>query len=162
MVRIESLINEKEIQFLSSGNTSLMNIAQNRYTLIDHLLISSVFCPELLVIDDVVFISEFYGKTNFTTLSGECNNDPTLMEKMINTKLLSDFFILGGNFDEMANENESLLLKFGYILKFFWQNWFNKNFPERNFAIEVGKNLFPEEDLAITVYQERLVKITHE
>lgn len=161
MIKIESLINEKEVQILSNGNSSLMNIAQNRYTLIDHLLISSVFCPELLVIDDVVFISEFYGKTSFITLKTECNNDPTLMEKMINTKLLSDFFILGGNFDELANENETLLLQFGHILNFFWQSWFNKNFPERNFVIKVGGNLFPEEDLAITVYQERLVNITH-
>ncbi len=160
MERIESLINEKEINFLLSGDTSLMNAAQNKYTLIDYLLVSSVFCPELLEINNAVFISEFYGRTDYTTLSRECNNDETLMEKMINTKLLSDFFLLGGNFDEVANENEVLLMKFGSILKFFWQNWFSRKFPKRNFEIEVGQNLFPEEDLAITVYQKRFVKIS--
>lgn len=158
MIKIESLINDSQLQDFIDDKTSLMNIAQNKYTLLDHLLISSVFCPELLMINDIIFIREFYGKTNFSHLSKECNGDATLMEKMINTQLLSYFFLLGGNFDKMA-ENETLLLEFGNILKYFWQNWFRKNFPERNFIIEVGKDLFPEQDLAITVYQNQLLQI---
>jgi hypothetical protein len=153
--KIRSLIIEEDIQGYLQENMSLINTAQNRYTLIDHLLISSVFCPELVVIEDAVFVAEFFGNTNYSTLYSDCNGDITIMEKMINTKLLTDFFLLEGYFDEIANENENLLLRFGLVVKYFWQKWFSEKLPDRIFTIEVGRNLFPESDLAITVFQEK-------
>lgn len=152
---IESIIAQNDFPSSINVDESLMTIALNKFSIVDYFLVSAMFCPELIVIENSIFIKEFYGGTNFDKLKQECDNNVTLMEKMVNTKLLGEFFLSSGYFNSLDGE-KAIALKFGNILKFFWLNWFKHNFPNKQFIIEVGENLFPEEDLAITVYQKQI------
>jgi len=79
-------------------------------------------------------------------------NDPETVERYFNTLNLAEFFLLAA--DEAVHQAH-LVEAFGRVLKHFWSIALMRRFPERVYQFELAHDLFNEEGLCLTFWQER-------
>lgn len=88
-------------------------------------------------------------QTRPTTPFGD---DPATVERYFNTINLAEFFLLAA--DEAVHRSD-LVEAFGRILQHFWGTALRARFPERRYRLELAPDLFKEEGLCLTFWQER-------
>ncbi|WP_304942852.1 hypothetical protein [Vallitalea guaymasensis] len=135
--------------FTDVKGTTLINHVSNSCSIEDVLAISNLFNPEIIIVEDCIFISEFYNN-NIENLKEQFNDDRQQIEMFVNSWSLEDFFLLSQN-DTLAKKE--VIKKFGDILKYFWRLRFNELFPNRQIVVRVDKEIMGENGLTITVYQ---------
>lgn len=130
-----------------------MNHMANTCTIDDVLAVSSVLCPELVQVNNCIFISELY-QGNIDGLERQFKNNRRKIEQFVNSWSLGDFFI-GSHTDSV--DNEKILKQFGDVLVYFWSRRVKEVFPEKNVIVELGMNIMGESGLTITMYQKEEV-----
>ncbi len=147
----KSIVNNQIMQYFSEvRGRSLMNHAANTYGIEATLAIANLLCPEVVEINDCIFISEFYNG-NIDSLEEQYHGDKKKMEMFVNSWSLADFFLLASN--ELVHKDE-IIMEFGKVIKYFWQLRFKELFPKRNIIVEVRDGIMGERGLTVTVYQE--------
>lgn len=136
--------------FSSIRGRTLMNHAFNSCGIENMLASASVFCPEVVEVNDCVFISEFYNG-NIESLEQRYGGDKKQIEMFVNSWSLADFFLL----DDPSVHVDETLEAFGETLCYFWRMRFRELFPERKIVVELGDAIMGEWGLTITVYQEK-------
>ena len=79
-------------------------------------------------------------------------DDPTTVERYFNTVNLAEFFLVAA--DE-AVHREDLVAAFGRVLQHFWGMALRARFSDRTYRFEIAPDLFLEEGLCLTFWQER-------
>jgi len=79
-------------------------------------------------------------------------DDPKTVERYFNTLNLAEFFLCAA--DE-AVHREELITAFGQVLEHFWGSALRARFPERSCRFEIASDLFKEEGLCLTFWQDR-------
>lgn len=79
-------------------------------------------------------------------------DDPTTVERYFNTINLAEFFLLAA---DDAVERDDLVAAFGAVLQHFWSMALRTRFPRRTYRFEITRDLFNEEGLCLTFWQER-------
>lgn len=150
MKRYESIVNNNIMQYFQEirGRT-LMNHAANTCGIEATLSVASVLCPEIVEVNDYIFIAEFYNG-DVDSLEQQFNYDRTKIEMFVNSWSLADFFLLAS--DESVH-NDYLIEEFGKVIKHFWENRFKQLFPDKTIVVEVGDRIMGERGLTVTVYQ---------
>ncbi|MBN8613446.1 MAG: hypothetical protein J0L92_22825 [Deltaproteobacteria bacterium] len=82
-------------------------------------------------------------------------NDPVTVERYSNIVNLEEFFLAAA--DEAVDSDE-LLAWFAVVLERFWQRALRAHFPERRYLFEVTRNLYDEEGLCLTFWQDRSIE----
>jgi hypothetical protein len=79
-------------------------------------------------------------------------NDAATVERYFNTLNLAEFFLLAA--DEAVHRVE-LVEAFGRVLQHFWSMALKTRFPKRTYRFEIASDVFNEEGLCLTFWQER-------
>jgi hypothetical protein len=79
-------------------------------------------------------------------------DDPATVERYFNTINLAEFFLLAA---DDAVHSEDLVKTFGRVLQHFWSVALRARFPDRTYCFEMTSDLFDEEGLCLTFWQER-------
>ncbi|ETT62523.1 hypothetical protein MHI43_13100 [Paenibacillus sp. FSL H8-0457] len=150
-MEVHKSISNNEIlkEFKNIMGVSLMNNAANTCNIEQHISVASVLWPEIVEVNDYIFISEFYNN-NIENLEVQFNKNRKQIEQFVNSWSLYDFFFLSVN--ESIN-NEKILMEFGNILKFFWELRLKELYKEREVVVEIGNNIMGENGMTITLYQ---------
>ena len=149
MKKYKSIINEKILNdFSEIQGRSLMNHVANSYNIEMAIGFASLFCPEIIEVDNCIFISEFYN-----------GNIDELKKYYKNTKDI-EMFVNSWSLQSLIKDCKSLDHSVNYIdefakaIQYFWQIRVNLLFPNRNVIVEIGNEIMGEEGLAVTLYQK--------
>lgn len=149
MKKYKSIINEKILNdFSEIQGRSLMNHVANSYNIEMAIGFASLFCPEIIEVDNCIFISEFYNG-NIDELKKNYNNTRDI-----------EMFVNSWSLQSLIKDCESLDYSVNYIdefakaIQYFWQIRVNLLFPNRNVIVEIGNEIMGEEGLAVTLYQK--------
>lgn len=147
----KGIVNDEIMDCFSQiQGVTLMNHTMNACK-IEHVLASaSIFCPEIIQIEECIFISEFFNG-DFKSLKELYGDDRKSMEAFVNAWSLSEFF---SEVSDNSLNNCRLIEEFGKVIKYFWERRTNELFPNRNIVIKLGYELEGESGLTITMYQE--------
>ena len=149
MKKYKSIINEKILNdFSEIQGRSLMNHVANSYNIEMAIGFASLFCPEIIEVDNCIFISEFYNG-NIDELKKYYNNTRDI-EMFVNSWSLQSLIKDCGSLDHSVNYID----EFAKAIQYFWQIRVNLLFPNRNVIVEVGNEIMGEEGLAVTLYQK--------
>jgi hypothetical protein len=147
----KSIVNSEIMQYFSEiRGKSLMNHAANTCGIESTLAIANLLCPEVVEINDCIFISEFYNG-NIDSLVEQYNGDKKKIEMFVNSWSLADLFLLAS--DESVHKDE-IIEEFGKVIKHFWKLRLNELFPGKCIIVEVRDGIMGERGLTVTVYQE--------
>lgn len=110
--------------------------------------------PELVEVGDCVLWDRCVGrdleaKARLATPYGA---DLETVERYCNLVNLGEFFLASA---DQAVHEEDLVRAFGRVLEHFWSRSLRARFPDRVFRFEVAEDLFDEEGLCLTFWQER-------
>lgn len=149
MKKYKSIINEKILNdFSEIQGRSLMNHVANSYNIEMAIGFASLFCPEIIEVDNCIFISEFY------------NGNIDELKKYYNNTKDIEMFVNSWSLQSLIKDCESLDHSVNYIdefakaIQYFWQIRVNLLFPNRNVIVEIGNEIMGEEGLAVTLYQK--------
>lgn len=149
MKKYKSIINEKILNdFSQIHGRSLMNHVANSYNIEMAIGFASLFCPEIIEVDNCIFISEFY------------NGNIDELKKYYNNTKDIEMFVNSWSLQSLIKDCESLDHSVNYIdefakaIQYFWQIRVNLLFPNRNVIVEIGNEIMGEEGLAVTLYQK--------
>ena len=148
MKKYKSIINEKILNdFSEIQGRSLMNHVANSYNIEMAIGFASLFCPEIIEVDNCIFISEFY------------NGNIDELKKYYNNTKDIEMFVNSWSLQSLIKDCESLDHSVNYIdefakaIQYFWQIRVNLLFPNRNVIVEIGNEIMGEEGLTVTLYQ---------
>lgn len=149
MKKYKSIINEKILNdFSEIQGRSLMNHVANSYNIEMAIGFASLFCPEIIEVDNCIFISEFYNG-NIDELKKYYKNTRDI-EMFVNSWSLQSLIKDCGSLDHSVNYID----EFAKAIQYFWQIRVNLLFPNRNVIVEIGNEIMGEEGLAVTLYQK--------
>lgn len=149
MKKYKSIINEKILNdFSEIQGRSLMNHVANSYNIEMAIGFASLFCPEIIEVDNCIFISEFYNG-NIDELKKYYNNTKDI-EMFVNSWSLQSLIKDCESLDHSVNNID----EFAKAIQYFWQIRVNLLFPNRNVIVEIGNEIMGEEGLAVTLYQK--------
>lgn len=123
------------------------------------LAAAALFCPEIICINEYVFISMFLGEygdekkmlERVAQLEEQFNHCKKNIEMAVNSWSLGDFF-LGDNCS--LHCNDETMKQFEDVLCYFWQMRVNQLFPQKTIVVELGHELMGELGLCITMYEK--------
>ena len=149
MKKYKSIINEKILNdFSEIQGRSLMNHVANSYNIETAIGFAALLCPEIIEVDNCIFISEFYNG-NIDELKKTYNNIRDI-EMFVNSWSLQSLVKDCGSLDHSVNYID----EFAKAIQYFWQIRVNLLFPNRNVVVEIGNEIMGEEGLAVTLYQK--------
>lgn len=145
----KSIVDENILNSFSDiRGRSLMNHVANSYSIEMAIGFASLFCPNIVEVEDCIFIAEFYNG-DIHALKEEYTERKKI-EMFVNawslTHLLKDF----NELDYTVN----YIHEFAKAIQYFWQMRLSTLFPKRNIVVEIGDNLMGEEGVTVLVYQE--------
>jgi hypothetical protein len=150
MKKYESVVNEKILNAFSEiRGRSLINHVSNSYDIEMAIGFASLYCPEVIEIDDCIFIAEFYNG-NIDRLKAQYKSRKEI-EIFVNSWSLTS--LLSNN--EKINYNVDYIDEFAKAIQYFWQMRIKELFPNRKVIVEIGEGIMGESGLAVTVYQEQ-------
>ena len=149
MKRYKSIVDERILHdFSKIQGRSLMNHVANSYDIETAISFASLFCPEIIEVDDCIFISEFYN-----------GNIMELRELYKNTKDI-EMFVNSWSLQSLVKECDVInssgdyIEEFAKAIQYFWQLRVNSLFPSRDIVVEIGEEIMGEEGLTVTLYQK--------
>ena len=149
MKKYKSIIDEKILNdFSEIQGRSLMNHVANSYNIETAIGFAALFCPEIIEVDNCIFISEFYNG-NIDELKKTYNNNRDI-EMFVNSWSLQSLVKDCGSLDHSVNYID----EFAKAIQYFWQIRVNLLFPNRNVVVEIGNEIMGEEGLTVTLYQK--------
>ncbi len=101
----------------------------------DIIIIGNLFLPELIEIDDLIFLTINFDTEIYDTLKLKNNLNGEEIEKNINRIHLYDIF---ANCKDSVDE--STFNKVGELLRQSWSNYLNNKFPQKKFNIQLIMN----------------------
>lgn len=145
----KSIVDESILKTFSVvGGQTLISHVYNLYNIEMAISFAGLFCPEIVEIEDCIFISEFYDG-DMEGLKKYYKNRKD-MEMFVNAWSLTDLLHYFEGLDETVNYID----EFAKAIQYFWQMRLNMLFPDRNIVVEIGENLMGEEGVTVVVYQE--------
>ena len=78
-------------------------------------------------------------------------DDHATVERYFNTINLAEFFLLSA---DQAVHQQELVEAFGRVLQHFWGTALRARFPDREYRFEIASDLFNEEGLCLTFWQQ--------
>jgi hypothetical protein len=108
------------------------------------------FYPEVIEIDGCFLLKDKYDEVIYRKWLQECNNNKTIIEKMMNLYEIRDFFHINTEFDENEDEQIAALSD---VLRLFWGMSFKNRYPQKEIKIDVFEDYGGE--IFITVFQSR-------
>lgn len=155
--RVNSVVpNDIINEFEMPRGSNLFEHSSNTNNIQDFISMAYVLCPDVIKINNYIFISDFILGTNdkveekVRKLEKRFNRDRTLIEKYVNSWSFGDFFI---DRTESAMDDLVILKQFGDILVYYWTRRVKEVFPDENIIIEYGDEIMGELGLTITMYQ---------
>jgi len=103
----------------------------------DIVHISKLFFPELVFVDDCVFFKEKYNEFNYNQWKIGLKSDSKQIERMMNHIHVYDLYE-----NHKEDIEDTVFLETAKLLKFSWELYFYKTFPDKALIIElsVGEN----------------------
>lgn len=116
--------------------------------------LAGFFAPEFVEVKGHVFWDRHVGEDleKLEQLSTPFGDDPETVERYYNIVNLGEFFLASA---DQAVHQEALLEAFGRVLQHFWSLALGTRFPDRVYRFEVDHDLFDEEGLCLTFWQDR-------
>lgn len=149
----KSIVNEKILSdFSKIQGCSLINHVANSYNIEMAIGFASLFCPEIIEVDNCIFISEFYNG-NIMELRKLYNNTKDI-EMFVNSWSLQSLVKGCCAIDCSVDYIE----EFAKAIQYFWQLRVNSLFPDRDVVVEIGEEIMGEEGLTVTLYQKGQTK----
>lgn len=110
--------------------------------------------PEFVEVQGHLFWDRHVGEdlAKLEALNTPFGSDPETVERYYNIVNLSEFFLAAA--DQAVDRND-LVEAFGRVLQRFWNFALRTRFPDRIYCFEVAQNLFDEEGLCFTFWQDR-------
>lgn len=157
--KIISVVDESIKKKLPNAHwaNDLIQFATSKCEIDGLIAAGSLFCPELIIIDEFVFIKQFwkYDEKESTEainiLKKQFNNDKKEIEIYVNSCPIGELF-LGKKSNEMNDED--VLNQFGNMLCYFWKERLIKTFPDRSFKVNLVKDFDGEIGPCIILYEE--------
>ena len=147
---------QPEIMALFPSGTAAPTFAEwvaNHAGLEQVLGVAGMLSPSFYEVNGVVVwdkhVAEQLQDAELTTPFG---GDATTTERYFNVLNLAEFFLMSA--DE-AVERTELVRAFGSVVEHFWQLALVDRFPDRRFLFEIKEDLFNEEGLCLTFWQQR-------
>lgn len=125
-----------------------MNHVANSYDIETAISFASLFCPEIIEVDDCIFISEFYNG-NIMKLRKLYKNTKDI-EMFVNSWSLQSLV----KECDVINSSGDYIEEFAKAIQYFWQLRVNSLFPSRDIVVEIGEEIMGEEGLTVTLYQK--------
>ncbi|MCL1809780.1 MAG: hypothetical protein FWG42_08495 [Clostridiales bacterium] len=111
-----------------------MNHAFNTCGIESFIAVASVFCPEIVEVNEYIFISEFYNG-GVEILEEQYGKDRKKIEQWVNSWSLADFFLQAR--DESVHVDD-IIVEYGKAIQYFWSLRLKELFPDRNIIVELG------------------------
>lgn len=147
----------KEFSSYYAGLDSYFNYVGNHVTLEGVLACAGLFSPDFIEIDNRIYLLENLAFKNeneiqqyFSLAKNIVGNNPIEIQKYINRLELGNFFLMAKS---PALDNDKLFDKFAETIQCFWQQRLTLLFPNRNFDFLIQEDLFGEEGLNLTFYE---------
>ena len=156
---IKSIVDESLKEKFSNADwaNDLIQFATYKCEIDGLLAAGNLFCPELIIIDDFVFIKQFWKYENeeesmksLNILKTQFNNNKKEIEIFVNSCPIGELF-LGKKSDEM--DDEDILNQFGNMLCFFWKERLKMVFPNRIFIVSLINDFDGEIGSCIVLYE---------
>lgn len=128
---------------------TLMNHVANSYDIETAISFAKLFCPDVIEVEDCVFIAEFY------------NGNMEELRKSYSTSKEIEMFVNSWSLTALLATNDTLDYNIPYIdefakaIQYFWGMRLKDLFPDKNMVVEIGEGIMGEEGIAVTVYQNR-------
>ena len=116
--------------------------------------LAGFFVPEFVEVNGHLFWSRHVGEyiERVAELSTPFGSDAETIERYYNIVNLAEFFLAAADQAVLRND---LVEAFGRVLQHFWNSALRMRFPDRVYRFEVGHDLFDEEGLCLTFWQDR-------
>lgn len=138
-------------QFSDQRGNSLFNLFQNTCNIEQAIACSSLFWPEIIELDGLFFIRAFYDDIYINELKQRFNDDKREIERRANAHSIFDLFLTTQSESLL---NDAIFDEFTKVLVLFWRLRFKELFPDKTFVVELEYEMYGENGMAITVYQE--------
>ena len=149
MKKYKSIVNEEVLkEFHVIRGRSLMNHVSNLYDIEMAIGFASLYCPEVVEVEDCIFISEFY------------NDNIDSLRKQFATRKDIEIFVNSWSLETLLATNCKINYdtdhsdEFARAIKYFWQLRMKELFPDRKIVVEIGEEIMGEIGLSVTMYQE--------
>jgi hypothetical protein len=101
----------------------------------DVLIVGKLFFPDIIEVNECVFLMDNYDKNVYQKIRTQYRDDNKLIERTINHIYIYDYFAnCKDNIDNTTFEYV------GNVLRFSWQIYFSKVFPEKEFVVEYNND----------------------
>jgi hypothetical protein len=116
--------------------------------------LAGFFAPEFIEVKGHLFWDRHVGEDleQMVELSTPFGSDPETVERYYNIVNLAEFFLAAA---DQAVHKEDLIEAFGRVLEHFWSLALRARFPDRVYRFEIARDLFDEEGLCLTFWQNR-------
>ncbi len=116
--------------------------------------LAGIFAPEFVEVDGHLFWDRHVAEdlVKVVALTTPFGSDAETVERYYNLVNLAEFFLAAA---DQAVHQEELVEAFGLVLKHFWALALRARFSDRRYHVEVEHDLFDEEGLCLTFWQER-------
>lgn len=116
--------------------------------------LAGFLAPEFVEVEGHLFWDRQVGEDldKLEELSTPFGSDSETVERYYNTVNLGEFLLVAA---DQAVHREALVENFGRVLHHFWRLALSTRFPDRVYRFEVAQDLFDEEGLCLTFWQER-------
>ncbi len=116
--------------------------------------LAGFFAPDFFEVKGHLFWDRHVGDdlTKVAESSTPFGSDAETVERYYNIVNLSELFLAAA---DLAVHQEDLVEAFGRVLEHFWSLALRTRFPDRVYRFELGRDLFDEEGLCLTFWQDR-------
>lgn len=101
----------------------------------DVLILGKLFFPEIIEVDECVFLLDNYDQNIYQEISVQYKNDNKSIERAINHIYIYDYFAHCED-----NIEDTIFESVGNLLKFSWQIYFNRIFSGKEIVIEYSND----------------------
>lgn len=148
MKKYESIVNPNIFRkFKNIRGTTLINHVSNSYDIEAAIGFATLYCPEIIEVEDCIFISEFYNG-NIESLKAWLKSRKEI-ELFVNSWSLTGLLMDNDELDYNINYID----EFGKAIQYFWQMRVNHLFPDKKICVEIGEAIMGEIGLTVTLYQ---------
>lgn len=132
---------------------TLLTYLLNQGTIEAAIACASLFWPEIVEDDGLVFLALYYRQDQVPKLRTRFADDKRQIERWLNAHSLREFFMFQQFKGDPAGADEELVSAFGQAMQHFWSLRLKTLFPTRTFIVELGDEIEGENGPTITFYE---------